>query len=84
MSTKNRRWKRQVAPPGSSTQGGQDWQPPTDRCKATHDVPYTLRCVLRMDHVWRIVHQSIVQSGEHAGRTVTVYQPHRDKDGREW
>lgn len=56
----------------------------TSRCKVTHDVPYTLRCVLHEDHVHVVVRSAIVTSGEHAGATVTVYQPHEDKNGRTW
>ena len=58
--------------------------PTSQRCRVTHDVPYTLRCVLPAGHVWVIVRQAVVLSGEYAGATVTVYEPHMDKDGRTW
>lgn len=62
--------RRELAPPSASTTGGIDLQPPTERCKATHDVPYTLRCVLCSGHD---------QGGRHA-----VDVAHRDKNGRTW
>lgn len=56
----------------------------SDRCRATHDVPYTLRCVLKADHVHEVLRSATVQSGEHAGKTVVVYEPHEDKQGNRW
>lgn len=56
----------------------------SQRCRATHDVPYTLRCVLHEMHVHRVVRDAIVTSGEYAGARVVVYEPHQDKDGRTW
>jgi nitrogenase subunit NifH len=56
----------------------------SQRCRVTHDVPYTLRCVLHEGHVHVVVHSAVVQSGEFAGATVVTYQPHQDKDGRTW
>lgn len=58
--------------------------PTSSRCRATHDVPYTLRCVLPEIHVYVVVRSAIVQSGPLAGSTVTMYEPHQDKNGDTW
>jgi hypothetical protein len=46
----------------------------SNRCRATHDVPYTLRCVLDVSHDVDVTTLTDVHQ----------YQPHRDKNGREW
>lgn len=69
--TRRRMLRREQAPDGSATFGGANWQPPTERCKATHDVPYTLRCVLGVGHDRA--------TGRHARDVM-----HRDKNGGVW
>lgn len=66
---------------------GSPWQganQTSTRCRAMHDVPYTLRCVLDASHVHQVVRDAIVTSGEYAGARVVVYEPHQDKSGRTW
>jgi hypothetical protein len=54
------------------------------RCRVTHDVPYRLRCVLDASHAWTPLVSREITSGEFAGQTVAVFEPHKDKDGRTW
>jgi hypothetical protein len=47
------------------------------RCRATHDVPYTLRCVLDASHGWVPVYSDPMD-------IVGAFTMHEDKDGRRW
>jgi hypothetical protein len=49
----------------------------SQRCRATHDVPYTLRCVLDASHTWQMV-------ATDASGTVGMVTMHRDKNGDTW
>lgn len=53
----------------------------SNRCRATHDVPYTLRCVLDASHAWTSV---IEPQKSSTGETVTVVTKHQDKKGGTW
>jgi hypothetical protein len=84
VGTAHQRVRRSERAEANATPVTTNVKPMSDRCRATHDVPYTLRCVLPATHVSVVVRSAVVLSGEYAGATVTVYQPHEDKDGRTW
>lgn len=47
------------------------------RCRATHDVPYTLRCVLEASHAWVPVYRDGMD-------IVGAFAMHEDKNGGRW
>lgn len=61
-----------LAPPGSSARVGVGRPSDvSDRCRATHDVPYTLRCILGAEHVY-------------LGMPEAASRRHVDKEGGVW
>lgn len=51
--------------------------PSSTRCRATHDVPYTLRCVLEASHGWVPVYRDGMD-------IVGAFLMHEDKNGGRW
>jgi hypothetical protein len=49
--------------------------PTSGRCRATHDVPYSLRCILDASHAWV---PAYVRGG------IGAFMQHMDKKGGTW
>lgn len=81
---KKAKMTRQILAPEEASIKERPNGPTSTRCRETHDVPFTLRCTLDADHVTKVIREEIIQSGEWAGAMVRSFQPHVDKDGRQW